>query len=572
MNANKLYICMAGLLMPLASMAQNTTICDFESADSYKSVGVYDTWEHSPFRDGTLKGNAQVVDNHLTDVDEALGFAPNESAKILGVQRSRFGSNTFGALVELAQPFALTRATQYVHVKMYVPVDSKVMLIGLGNRDDRPWQSDKTEQFWSTPSSQVTANRWNDIVFAVSGADGITVRNLLVVVDRTSPHALAADYAAYVDDIILSASSDPFFSTKFYPLNYEETQATTRDDRYLSSFSLTTSDGTQSVSVSQNTEKLLYINKMHQTLKAKPGDMVTPTVNWNGSWMCGYFYIDLGNDGKFNVDYTDSGITAMRDLMSYSYFKGTTSDGVSVSGSPSATPPSFEIPENQEPGFYRLRYKVDWDNVDAGGNPGPSNKITDNGGAIVDVRINIHNDNVNLYRATEENGGGLNGEIVLGSGVPVTDQTTAFGKSFTIKAVPAAGFVFDYVKIRHGYNLEGPSTVCDNLQWEESIVSADKFVNGTYTVPSNMVDGDIRFVPYFKSDGTSAVEGVKDIDEALSISSEKGGILVKANSAQQLTIVDALGHVVYNDVINGVNNIPLTSGVYIANNKKIIVK
>ena len=194
-------------MIPLAMQAQNQTVCDFESADTYNKVGVYDTWADSPFRTGKLKGNAKVVDNHLTDIDALLGYAPNTSKKILGVQRSRFGSNTFGALVELKEPLALKKQTQYVHVKIYAPKASKVMLIGLGNRTDRPWQPKTTEQFWSVPSSQVDADKWCDIVFPISGANGINIYNLLVVVDRESPHALSEDYAVYIDDIILSTSS-----------------------------------------------------------------------------------------------------------------------------------------------------------------------------------------------------------------------------------------------------------------------------------------------------------------------------------------------------------------------------
>ena len=42
MNAKK-YICLAGIMIPMAMQAQNRTICDFETADSYKKVSVYDT-------------------------------------------------------------------------------------------------------------------------------------------------------------------------------------------------------------------------------------------------------------------------------------------------------------------------------------------------------------------------------------------------------------------------------------------------------------------------------------------------------------------------------------------------
>ena len=40
-------------LLPLAAMGQEIK---FNTQD-YKSVGVYDRWEHSPFRTGELAGN-----------------------------------------------------------------------------------------------------------------------------------------------------------------------------------------------------------------------------------------------------------------------------------------------------------------------------------------------------------------------------------------------------------------------------------------------------------------------------------------------------------------------------------
>ena len=80
---------LAALALPMFASAQ--TEVTFETQD-YKSVGVYDTWEASPFRTGALNGNYAVIDNHLTYVDDQLGVAPNPSSKILAIQRSRFGS------------------------------------------------------------------------------------------------------------------------------------------------------------------------------------------------------------------------------------------------------------------------------------------------------------------------------------------------------------------------------------------------------------------------------------------------------------------------------------------------
>ena len=569
MNIKK-YICLAAVITPLAMQAQNTTLCDFESTSSYKKVGVYDTWADSPFRTGELTGNAKVVNNHLTAEDALLGYAPNTSSKILGVQRSRFGSNTFGALVELNNPIALTKSTQYVHVKMYSPKANSLLLIGLGSRTDRPWQPKTTEQFWSTPTSQLSADAWCDIVFPISGANGINIYNLLVVVDRESTHNLSEDYAVYIDDIILSTSSDPFFSSTPYPINYETSAKHTHDSRYTSSLSFKDSDGnTQSVSLNQQSDRLLYQDCMSTTILVTPGMTLTPTAGFVGSWMAGYVYFDKGNDGAFDVSYDDNGITDMGDLMSYSLFKNYTSEGSYVSGSPSASAPAFTIPSSQTPGFYRLRYKVDWDNVDPGGNTTSGNPITGNGGVIVDLRVNVHNANVNLFRATEENGGGLNGDILLADNSAVTGMTTPFNKAFVIKASPAPGFEFDYVKIRHGYNLEGASSLYGNKQWEEVTVNASEFTNNEYTIPASMVDGDLRFVPFFKS--TVGISETENNADGLSLRAEKGKLVVSTPSAQSLNVVDTNGSVVFADTVEGTRDIALHAGVYVVNGKKLLV-
>ena len=55
--------------LSLAAAAQ--TSVTFDTQD-YKSVGVYDTWEESPFRTGTLEGNAQVINNCFNNTGEAV--------------------------------------------------------------------------------------------------------------------------------------------------------------------------------------------------------------------------------------------------------------------------------------------------------------------------------------------------------------------------------------------------------------------------------------------------------------------------------------------------------------------
>lgn len=561
------YMCLAGLFFPIAAMAQqDKTLCDFETTESYKSVRAYDTCPTSPFNLSNLKGNVKVVENDLNAEDPELGFAPNGSNYILGVQRSRYGSNTFGALVELKEPLALKRETQYVHVKFYSTQDAPVMLIGLGNRDDRPWQPATTEQFWSVPTSKVHAGAWQDVVFPIMGANGISIKSLLVVVDRQSPHNQMSDFAVFIDDITLSSKANPFFSKSVYPINFEENTAHTRGDaRYVKNIKL----GSQSVAINQNTDKKLYFNKTENIFLAKPGETVTPTIDWKGEWMHGYAYLDKDDNGKFDVDYTNSGVTNARDLVSYSYYKDKNSAGSRASGDCGVTLPSFKIDNDMKPGIYRMRYKVDWDNVDPGGCTATTNLITNNGGALIDVLVNIHNDEVNLFRATEENGGGLNGDVLLADGKQLTGRTTPFGQAFKIKSRPAEGFVLDYMKIRHGYNLEGASTKNENQQWKEFVVQASQFVNNEYTIPANCVDGDIRIVPFFKSDPTSVNDATV---KAFEVKAGQGEMTLTASVPTHVDIVSVQGSTLFNGTVEGTQTICAHKGVYVVNGEKVLVK
>lgn len=200
--------------LQLSAQSTEEKICDFETPDSYASLGAYDTWENSPFHKSKIGGYAQVADNHLRYAEPARGYAPNPSRRILALRRSRYGSNTFGALIGLAKPFAQTKQPKYIHVKIYSPKPAPVMLIGLGNRDDRPGQPSLTEQFWSHSPKPIVSGKWNDVVFPVSGAEGVTIRHLLVVPDVTSPHYLKDDFMVYIDDIVMSDDPTPFFTTK----------------------------------------------------------------------------------------------------------------------------------------------------------------------------------------------------------------------------------------------------------------------------------------------------------------------------------------------------------------------
>ncbi len=205
-----------------AASAAAQTIAPY-TAD-YAAVRVYDTWEQSPFRQGVLTGHAAIVHAPATEAGGTVCAEPAPPACMVALQRSRFGSNTFGVCIDLRQPFRLTRHVRYLHVMVQQagkPVPSRMMVVGLGRRTESEWawQTGADEQFWAVSDGDVVPSAvWQDVVFAIRGcsysreenaASGIDIHSLVVIPDLRSPHADAADFVCYFANIIISDSSMP---------------------------------------------------------------------------------------------------------------------------------------------------------------------------------------------------------------------------------------------------------------------------------------------------------------------------------------------------------------------------
>lgn len=487
-------LCLA--VLPASSTAQTI---NFETQD-YKSIGVYDTWEHSPFRTGQLTGNVAVVSNHLTDIDPVLQTVPNSSAKILGIQRSRYGSNTFGARIDLKEPFELTPKSRYVHVLINKPVSSRVMLIGLGKRKDRSGQSAETEQFWVFSNNTITPNQWCDAVFPIKGAAGVEIHSLVVVPDAESTHDLSADFACYIDHIVVNDKQMTDIEREDYPTSFSKEQKYTRGDRGLKAVKLQASTIAVASSIQQG-KTPVFSNLTARQFQVKAGQTVTPAFDYSGTWMSGYVYVDYGRDGKFSFDIKADGRPDNSDLVAYSFYKNKNSKGASVANGNVIVQPSFTIPANTPIGFYRMRYKVDWDNIDPRGNASSDNNIVHNGGAIADVRLNVHGDSVKVNDANR------NGEVLAADGSKLNGYRIPFGKSFTIKMNPERGFTYNGVRLRHGYNLAGDSLVHGTPQYEDVIIKKAHFKkDDTYTIPATYVDGDLEIEGLFVSSTSTVVD------------------------------------------------------------------
>ena len=505
MKKNILATC--GLLFCTSLLHAQTTEevrIDFEN-QNYKALGVYDTWLKSPFRSqnkqaAVLEGNVQVVSNIDKNYDEILKATPNASDNVLGFQRSRFGSNTFGARIDLKQPFALTKETKYVHVMIHKPKAGRTMLIGLGKRTDRKGQSVDTEQFWELSTREVEPNKWVDAVFPVKGAGGIEIHSLVVVVDCEDTNGLKDDFLAYIDNIVVNNEAFTTTNREDYPMNYNKDAKCSRTDRGLKGISLGNQTFNVYGDITTSTPAYTYLSK--QAFLAKPGETLNPAVQYKGIWMHSYVYLDLNNNGRFEPKVEGGQIVpnAGNELLAYSFLggedenSGFNSAGTEISGNGRNTlvMPEFTLPSDLQHGFYRMRYKVDWNSADAGGSIENNNHILNNGGGAIDVRLNVHGDNVKIYQ------GALNGKVVAEDGTELNGISIPFGKPYTIKMKPEHGFNFSGLKVRHGYNLTGDSISHGTYQYVDELIPRERFnADGTFTLPAEMVDGDVSLEGIF---------------------------------------------------------------------------
>lgn len=337
-----------------------------------------------------------------------------------------------------------------------------------------------------------------------------------------------------------------------YPVNFDEDEASSHLLRHTNAVQLTSSYGTQTVQVNQKKEKRMYIKRLDDCLRAKIGETVTAGFDWSGTWMCGYAYIDFGKDGSYDVDYDDNGVNAMKDLMTYSMYKNKDSKGATVSGEPSINPPSFTIPSDVKPGIYRMRYKVDWDCVDPGGNTLSGNDIKKNGGVIVDTRINVHGETAHV---TVKGADYKKGTLSLADySAELNNQDVEFGKDLTIAVVMKDGYDFSSLSIKHGYCLDGEAVVDGLRQWQENTIMAYTAKDDKITIPARYIDGDVEITVNFAAEGTTsgdnyALNFEKDLNQADPTANNLSEIFVTNKAGKKSAIAVPTGTTVYRDAL-----------------------
>ena len=175
------------------------------------------------------------------------------------------------------------------------------------------------------------------------------------------------------------------------------------DNRYLTAVTLSGSSypGSSSISISglsQDPHRVIYENHTDQILNCYAGDVLTPSLSFNGSWMHKYVYVDWDKNYVFNVGSSGN----WQELVSFNYINGVTSTGASGSEQGTSNLGAFTVPANAG-GLYRIRYKLDWDSTDPCGRFDDSNNILDNGGGIVDFLLNVYNPVTSIEDAETSN-------------------------------------------------------------------------------------------------------------------------------------------------------------------------
>ena len=187
-----------------------------------------------------------------------------------------------------------------------------------------------------------------------------------------------------------------------YAVNFDKNTTSSSKHRYITTISLTEEGGEAQV-IEINQAKSYFDKTADEAcvLTCTAGSDLTAVINKDGNWMNAYVYIDLDGDQQFsfNDGSTDQSGT---DVVSFSFYTGNFNDdenggvnsaGESITGAArnTMTLPPFKAPA--EAGTYRIRFKMDWNSIDAGGQIAADGTLTGsngffaNSGSIVDATL-----------------------------------------------------------------------------------------------------------------------------------------------------------------------------------------
>ena len=160
--------------------------------------------------------------------------------------------------------------------------------------------------------------------------------------------------------------------------------------------------------------------------------------------------------------------------------------------------PSFTIPSNLQTGIYRMRYKVDWNSLDPGGNDGSDdtgNPIT-NGGAIVDILLNVTGVNTVTVKGAELYNGRLYDQN--GTEITTTAITAVCNQDYPVQMSPAAGFETKNLKaIYKANNTEWPGYLVNDTVVYTLADNIYDAANDRFTLPASVMYSAVTLFPLY---------------------------------------------------------------------------
>ena len=278
-------------------------------------------------------------------------------------------------------------------------------------RVEAPVFSPKTGTVFTSESAVITlttATAGAEIYYTLDGTTPSKNNGLLYTSDGisiTSDCTIKAIAVAdgMIDSRVISASYQ-FREPAYCILDVNSTH----DGRKLNSITL--QGGTEPFSITNidasTSDRPIYRDMTDRVFKAMAGAEIKPVVNWSGEWMHGFIYIDYDGDKAFSYGINADGTPVSGcELVSYTYYyEGYTEGGNNNSfnskgetvgpNSKFDDVPSFVIPADLLSGTYRMRFKVDWNNLDPCGDA----NIAANGGSIIDMTLQVSNPNTGIEK------------------------------------------------------------------------------------------------------------------------------------------------------------------------------
>ena len=304
------------------------------------------------------------------------------------------------------------------------------------------------------------------------------------------------------------------------------------EERGLTTFTLT--DGTNSLEVSNIQDASsrtapVYVDKSSVKFTTTQGATLSfSAFSYTGSWMHAYAYVDYNNDYKFILENNNNG-EGEGEIVSYNYYDGNDITGATASQSGamssehngSKTLPAFTLPANLAPGEYRMRIKIDWNNLDA--DYGASD-IAANGGCQCDITLVVEESAANSEAKAELKDAIEELDAFLAS-ISVGNCITQYSTSIVSPEAQIEG-------VKNFYNTINSETTIESI---EECTAAVREIKESYK-ENVLEDGKfyhIRSVAYENGYVYASLSDEKPTDDR----EERNGILWKATTAPSNTAI-----------------------------------